>query len=83
MNPGGRELIAADESTVVSETLLDAIVVEDGEGDGSFSNSPWTDESNWSEVFSQINDVLDQLATSETGPRWRGRQFSRRNAAQM
>ena len=42
MNPGGRELIAADESTVVTETLLDTIVMEDGESDGSFSNSPWT-----------------------------------------
>ena len=77
MNPGGRELIAADESTVVSETLLDTIVMEDGESDGSFSNSPWTDEGNWSEVFSEIDDLLDQLATSETGPWRRRRQLSR------
>ena len=40
------ELIATDESTVVAETALDAIVVEDGEGNGRLSDPPRTDESN-------------------------------------
>ena len=74
---GGRELVTADESTVVTEMLLDAIVMEDGEGDGCFSDSPWTDEGDRSEAFSEIDDLFDQLGTSETGPRWRRRRFSR------
>ena len=82
MGVGGRELVAADESTFVTEPLPDTIVMEDGESDGSFSNPPWTNESNWSEVFSEINDFFDQLGTSEAGPRWRGRRFSRRDAKQ-
>ena len=73
MNAGGRELIATDESTLVTKMLLDAIVMEDDESDGSFSDSPWTDESDRSEVFSEIDDLFDQLGTSKTGPRWRGR----------
>ena len=75
---GGRELVAADESTLVTETLLDAILMEDGESDGCFSDPPWTDESDWGEFFSEIDDLLDQLATSETGSwRWR-RRFPKR-----
>ena len=83
MSVGGRELVAADESTLVTETLLDAILMEDIESDGSFSDSPWTDESDRSEVFGEINDLFDQLGTSEAGPRRRGRRFSRRDARQI
>ena len=77
---GGRELVAADESTLAAETLLDAILMEDIESNGSFSDSPRTDESDWSEVFSEIDDLFDQFATSKTGPQRRGRRFSRRDA---
>ena len=73
MNAGGRELVATDESTVVTETFLDVIMMEDSESDGRFSDSPWTDECNWSVIFREINDLFDQLVTSETGPRWWGR----------
>ena len=45
MREGGGELVATDESTVVSEPLLDAIVVKDGQGDSRFPDPPWTDES--------------------------------------
>ena len=75
---GGRELVTADESTLVTETLLDAILMEDGESNGCFSNPPWTDESDWGEIFSEIDDLFDQLGTSETGPRPRGRGLPRR-----
>ena len=54
-----RELVATDEPPVITETLGDAIVMEDGESDGRFSDSPWTDESDWSEVFSEVDDLLD------------------------
>ena len=80
---GGRELVTADESTVVTEMLLDAIVMEDGEGDGCFSDSPWTNEGDWGEAFSEIDDLFDQLGTSETGPRRRRRRFSGRDTTQM
>ena len=82
MGVGGGELVTADESTVVTEPLFDAILMEDIEGDGSFSDSPWTDEGDRSEVLSEIDDLFDQLATSETGPRWRRRQFSGRDTTQ-
>ena len=74
------ELVAADEPAVISKSLLDPIVMEDSQSDGSFADPPWTDESEWSEVFSKADDLLDQLVTSETGPRWRGREFSGRGA---
>ena len=67
------ELIATDESTVVSELFPDLIVVENSKSDGRFPNSPWTDESDWSEVFCETDDLFDQLVAPETGPwrRWR------------
>ena len=77
MSACGWELVAADKPTFVSELLLDAIVVEDGQSDGCFPNSAWTDESYWGEVFCEADDLVDQLATSETGPRRRGRWFSK------
>jgi hypothetical protein len=48
--------------------------MEDGQSDGRLPDSTGTDESDGCEVFGQTNDLLDQLATSETGPRrWRRR----------
>ena len=73
----GRELIAADESTVVAEPLLNPVVVEDSEGNRRFSNSACTDEGDWDEVFGQTDDTLDKLLASETGSRRLGRQFSK------
>jgi hypothetical protein len=45
--------------------LLDAIVVEDSEGDGSLANSPGTDESDGSEAFCKTNNLLDPFVASE------------------
>ena len=70
MSSRGGELVTTDESTVYSEPFLDAIVVEDGKSDGSFTNPPWTDESDWGEVFCQTDDLLDQVVPPEAGPRW-------------
>ena len=50
MSARSRELVAADESTVVSKLFLDAIVVEDGQSDGRLPDPPWADESNRSEI---------------------------------
>ena len=77
VNARSGELVTADEPTVVSKSSLDAIVVENGQGDGCFPNPPCSDESDWREVFCEINDLLDQFVASETGPRWRGWGFAR------
>ena len=74
---GGGELVATDEPTVVSKPFLDAIVVKDSQGDGCFPNPPCTDESDRCEVFSEANDLVDQLVTSKTGPWWWGRRLSK------
>ena len=72
----GRKLVATDESTVIAEPLLDAVVVKDSQGDGGLADSASTNESNWGEILSEINYLLDQLVTSEEDPRWWGRRFS-------
>ena len=70
MRERGGEPVATDEPTVIAKTLLDAIVVEDNKGDARLANSASTDESDRSEDFCQTDDLLDQLTTSEMGPRW-------------
>ena len=72
----GGELVTTDESAVVTETFLDAIVVEDGQSGAGLANPADTDESDRSEVFCQTNDLLNQVATSKVAPRWRRRRFS-------
>ena len=59
MSTGGRELVATDEPEVVSEALLDSIVVENGQSDRSFPDSTSADESDWTKVLSEANDLLD------------------------
>jgi len=73
MSERGREFVAADEPAVVAETLLDSIVMEDGQGDGRLADSAGTNEGEWGEIFYQADDLLDQLVASEEGPRWWGR----------
>jgi len=68
-----RELVTTDKSTVVAEPVLDAIVVEDGEGDGRLPNTPCADESDGLEVFSESDDLFNQSVASKAGPGPRGR----------
>ena len=77
------ELVATDESTVVTEPVLDPIVVEDLECDRSFPNPTCTEESDGFEIFCKTNDGLNYVITSETGPGWRRRQFTEMNPVQM
>ena len=77
MSARGGELVATDEPTVGSEPFLDTIVVEDGESDGRFPDSPRADESDWCEIFCEADDLLDQTLASITGPRRWGRQLSK------
>ena len=62
------ELVATDESTVVSEPLLDPVVVENGQGNGRLADSSGTNESDWDKVLGEIDYLLDQLVASEEGP---------------
>ena len=73
----GGELVATDEPAVVSKPSLDAIVMEDSQSNGCFPNPPWADESKWSKVLCETNDLFNQFVAPETDSRRRGRQFSR------
>ena len=75
---GSGELVTANESAVITEPCLDASVVKDGQRDGRLSDSSGTDESNRFQVFSETDDLLDQLIASETCPRWWGWGFPMR-----
>jgi len=70
MSARGGELVATDESTVVTELLFDPAVVEDGQNGGCLVNSTSTNQGDRSEVVCEPNDPLDQLAASEAGPWW-------------
>ena len=76
----GRELVTANESTVVTEPLLDPVVVESSQGDRSLADSASTDEGDWGEVLGEIGYLLDQPVTSEERPRWQRWGFSRHAA---
>jgi len=58
-------LIAANKPTVVAKLLLDLVVVEDGQCNGGFANSTSADESDWSELLGEIDNLLDQLVASK------------------
>jgi len=71
------EFLAAYEPTVDTESVFDAMVVEDNQSDGRFPDPAGADESDWCQVFCQANDLVDQFVTSETSPRRRWRRFTR------
>jgi hypothetical protein len=59
VSAGGGESITTDEATIVTESLLDPIVMEDCESDGCLPDSTGTNESDRREVFRQTDDLLD------------------------
>jgi hypothetical protein len=63
----GRELVTTNKSTVMTKSLLDPVVVENGQGDGGLANSTSTNEGDWNEVLSEIDYLLDQLVASKEG----------------
>jgi hypothetical protein len=73
IGPGSRELIAANKSAIFAKPILDARVVEGGQRDGCLADPSDTDKSNGRQVFSEDNDLFDELVASETGPRRWGR----------
>ena len=76
MSARRRELVATNKSTVIAKMLLDAIVVEGREGDGSFPDPPWTDESDRFEVFGKVDYFLDQEIPPKTSLQGWRRKFS-------
>lgn len=70
---GSWELVATNKSTVIAKPFLDATVVEDSQCDGCFPDATRTDESDWSKVFRETNDLPNPLVASKTGPRYWGR----------
>jgi len=54
-----RKLITTDESAVVAKSILDAIVVKDGQRDRCLADPSGTDESDRCQVFCETNDLLD------------------------
>ena len=79
---GGRKLIAAKEPTVVSKSLLDALVVEDGQSNGGFPDSPWADEGDRGEGFREAHHLPDQFVAPKTGSWWQGWNFARGDTMQ-
>ena len=50
-------------------------MVENGEGDGGLADSTRANESDWNEVFGEIDYLLDQFVASEEGPWWQWWRF--------
>ena len=59
MSAGCWELVATDKPEVVSEALPDLTMVENSQGDGCFPDSASTDESDWTKIFSETDDLLN------------------------
>ena len=83
MSARGRELVTADEATVVTESLFDAVVVENGESDRRLPDPAGANESDRVEGACKTNDLLDQPIATKTSPWPGGRQFPERDSIGM
>ena len=70
------ELVAANKSAAIAKPLLDVIVMEDGQCDGCFANPSGTYESNRFEVFSETDNLLDELIAPKKVLGWKWGEFS-------
>ena len=77
------ELVTANEPSVITKTPFDAFMVEDTESNGCFSYAPCTDKSDGVKVFSEVNDLIDQLIAPETGLWRQGSYFPLGNPTQV
>lgn len=59
MSTRGGELVTTNEPTVFTEPLLDALVVENSQGDRRLPNPAGADEGDWREAFCETNDLLN------------------------
>ena len=53
------EVVTTDEPTVVAKPFLDAVIVQDRQGDGGLSDSTGTDEGERGEIFCEADDLID------------------------
>jgi hypothetical protein len=83
MGGRSRKLITADKPTVIAKSFSNHIVVEDCESYRRLPDPPSADESDGFEAFSESNDLLNQLFTSETVPQRRRREFAKWDAMKM
>ena len=65
------KLVATNELAVLAKSFLDAIIMEESQGNGCLANSTSTNESDGCKVFSQTDNLLNHVVASETG--WRRR----------
>ena len=70
-------MVVTDKPTIVTESMFNAIVMGDGQGDECLPDPAGTNESGGCDVFGQTNDLVDQLATCETDSRCRRRRLAR------
>jgi hypothetical protein len=77
IGPGRRELVATDESPIITKPFLDTIVVQDGEDDRRFANATRTDEGDGIEILDDTNNGLDQIVAAKTSPRWGRRRLAK------
>ena len=54
----------------VAKLFLGPIVVENSKGDTGFPDPSGTDESNWTKVFGELDDLLNQLFAAKERPWW-------------
>ena len=59
MDRRGRELVATDESTLVAKSFLYPIVMENVQSDTGLPDPSGTNQSDWAEVFGEMNNLLD------------------------
>ena len=62
------ELVTSDESSVLAEPFLDAVVMEDGKGYGCLADPSGSYKSNGRQGFCEVDDLFDKLVASKTGP---------------
>ena len=70
MGGRGGELVARNEATVVAKSLFDAIVMKNGQCDGSLANPTGTNESDRGDVLYESDYFLNQLVACEEDPGW-------------
>ena len=61
MSERGRELVTANESTVLAKPSFDTTVVKDGQANGRLANSAGTNQCDRCEAFCEADNLLDQL----------------------
>jgi len=59
MSARGRELVATDEPTIITKPLLNAVVVENSQSNGSLPDPACANKSNGREFLNETNDLQD------------------------